>query len=230
MELPSWEDKSKGTMKRAALWLVAVVGEGNVFTKTQLRDAFPDVSQIDRRMRDLRDHDWRIDTNREDVSLGAHEQRFVTQGEPVWEPGKATKSGTAITATQRRELLVRDGHLCRACGISAGQTFAGTYEAAQLDIARREVQRPNGTTAVELVIECNRCRVGGRGLTADLGEVLAGIGRLPAFERKILAGWVAEDQRDFSETERLWADYRTLPAESRQKVREALEEGGYAEP
>lgn len=91
MGLPSWTDQKLGTMKRAGLWLVAVVGEGNVFTKEDVKKAFPGVSQADRRVRDLRDFGWRIDTNREDLTLGQHEQRFVAQGEPVWEPGKGTR-------------------------------------------------------------------------------------------------------------------------------------------
>ncbi|MFH8344638.1 hypothetical protein [Streptomyces sp. NPDC018045] len=223
MDLPSWTDEKFGTMKRAALWLVTVVGEGNVFTKADLREAFPGTAQIDRRMRDLRDHGWRIDTNREDSSLESHEQRFVLQGEPVWEPGKGRpKSSVAITATQRREIIAKDGNFCRSCGISGGQIYAGTYEAAQLDIARRQVRRADGSTEVELVTECNRCRVGGRGLTSDLGDVLGEVRRLGQMERKLLAGWVAKDRRDFSDLERLWADYRSLPEESREKVRQEL--------
>src|SRR5579871_6280697 len=89
---PSWHDENLGTMKRAALWLVDVVGEGGTFTKTQLREAFPDVAQIDRRMRDLRDYGWQIDTNREDADLGPSEQRFVERGAEVWVPGKAVKT------------------------------------------------------------------------------------------------------------------------------------------
>lgn len=223
MTLPSWSDEKIGTMKRAALWLVSVVGEGNVFTKSELREAFPGTAQIDRRMRDLRDHGWRIDTSREDAVLDAHEQRFVQQGEPVWEPGKGrSRSAMPVTATQRREILQRDGYFCRSCGISAGQIYAGTYEAAQLDIARRQVRGPDGATALELVTECNRCRIGGRALAADAGQVLSRVERLGALELRILAGWVADDRREFSALEQLWADYRTLPEESRARVREAL--------
>jgi hypothetical protein len=221
--MPSWEDKKLGTMKRAALWLVQVVGEGNLFTKNQLRDAFPEVSQIDRRMRDLRDFEWKIDTNREDLTLNQHQQRFAHQGEAVWEPGKATKKGAAtLTATQRRELLTRDGHMCRSCGIGAGQVFEGSHEAAQLDVARREVTKPGGSTEIQLVIECNRCRIGGRGLRADAGQVMARIGRLPVYERSILAQWVQKDERTFSEMESVWAAYRALPADSRDGVQDAL--------
>lgn len=102
--VPSWQDSELGTMKRAALWLVQVVGEGEIFTKTELREAFPDVAQIDRRMRDLRDFGWKIDTKREDIDLDANEQRYVQRGEPVWEPGRGTRPRSAITVNQRREL------------------------------------------------------------------------------------------------------------------------------
>ncbi|MET7611367.1 hypothetical protein ABZX97_09685 [Streptomyces seoulensis] len=222
MTLPSYEDTNLGTMKRAALWLVTVVGEGNVFTKEDVKTVFPGVSQADRRVRDLRDYGWQIDTNREDAALGQHEQRFVRQGVPVWEPGKGTRPSTAITQTQRREVLARDGHFCRSCGIAPGEIYAGTYESAQLDIARRVVRRPGGGEAVELVAECNRCRVGGRGLTADPEAVLAGVKELSGLERRMLTGWIDQDKREFSRVEQLWAEYRTLPEESRAGIRKAL--------
>ena len=43
MKRPTWNDPgiSAGTMVRAALWLLDVVGEGNVFTKEEVRVAFP---------------------------------------------------------------------------------------------------------------------------------------------------------------------------------------------
>ncbi|MFJ3643499.1 hypothetical protein ACIPRD_27620 [Streptomyces sp. NPDC090108] len=225
MTLPSYEDTKLGTMKRAALWLVTEVGEGNIFTKEAVKAVFPGVSQADRRVRDLRDHGWQIDTNREDASLGQHEQRFVRQGEPVWEPGKGTRPSATITQTQRRDVLAKDGHFCRSCGIAPGEIYAGTYESAQLDIARRVVRQPDGSEAVELVAECNRCRVGGRGLTADAGKVLAGAEGLSGMERRMLTDWIDADKREFSRVELIWADYRTLPEESRARIRQALSSG-----
>ncbi|MER5256290.1 hypothetical protein [Streptomyces sp. NPDC002855] len=222
MVMPSWTDPKLGTMKRAALWLVTVVKEDGVFTKEDVKQAFPGVSQADRRVRDLRDHGWQIDTNREDASLGPHEQRFVKQGEPVWEPGRGTRPSTSITQTRRREVLARDGHFCRSCGIAPGEVYAGTYESAQIDIARRVVRQPDGRETTELVAECNRCRVGGRGSVTDLGSMLNRAEALSGLERRMLAGWMEQDRRDFSGAETFWADYRSLPAESRAKVREAL--------
>ncbi|WP_392841054.1 hypothetical protein [Streptomyces sp. LN500] len=222
MALPSWRDEKFGTMKRAALWLVTVVGEGNVFTKEDVKNAFPGISQADRRVRDLRDYGWQIDTHREDALLGQHEQRFVGQGQPVWEPGKATKDSSSITDTQRRKILSSDGNRCRSCGISPGQIYAGSFESAQIDIARRKVKQPDGSRPVQFVAECNRCRVGGRGLEADLDVVIEGVAKLGGLERQMLTDWVAADEREFGAVERLWADFRTLPAESRDKVRAAL--------
>jgi hypothetical protein len=221
--MPSWEDQTLGTMKRVALWLVQVVGVGNTFTKNQLRDTFQGVSQVDRRMRDLRDFEWKIDTNREDDELEADQHRFVAQGIPVWEPGKGTrKTGGTISAAQRHEALMRDGHMCRSCGVGPGESYVGTDVTSQLDVARRAVKLANGRTATQLVIECNRCRIGNRSLVADLGEVLRRIERLPALEKKIFSAWVDQDARAFSELEAIWAEYRTLPAEARRHVRDAV--------
>ncbi len=97
-----------------------------------------------------------------------------------------------------------------------------SYEAAQLDIARRAVKQPTGGEVVELVAECNRCRVGGRGQAADLTAILSRASRLGSLERSLLLRWIDQDKREFSAAEELWAVYRTLPADSRAKFREAL--------
>lgn len=222
--LPSWKDPNLGTMKRVALWLLAEVGEGNEFTKEQMRSVFPGVSQIDRRMRDLRSFGWRIDTNREDPTLTAAQQRFVSSGQPVWEKGMASRiaSASAIGAVQRREIISNDGNMCRSCGITPGQVYAGTFEGAQLDIARRDVIVSGEQTEMQLVTECNRCRVGAKNLVADLPAVVDRVNALSPDERELLAGWIAADERVFSPAERAWAEYRALPEDARAVVRTSL--------
>ncbi|MFD4396349.1 hypothetical protein [Kitasatospora sp. NPDC058478] len=224
MALPSWEDTNLGSMKRVALWLATAAGEGGIFTYAQLRDVFPGVAQIDRRVRDLRSRGWRIDTAREDTRLGANELRLVAIGEAVWEdrkgPGKDT---SGLTGTRRRDVLAKDGHICRSCGISPGEEYAESYERSQLDIARREVRLVDGTTAVELITECRRCRVGAPRLETDVAQTIAEISHLGTMELRMLSSWVAGDKRDFGKVELLWAAYRTMPADSRARFRAALE-------
>ncbi|TDQ04325.1 hypothetical protein [Labedaea rhizosphaerae] len=220
--MPSWRDTQRGSMVRGALWLVQEVGHGGIFTKGALREAFPEVSQIDRRLRDLRDYGWQIDTHREDPELKQDEQRLVQVGAEVWVPGQSkTKAKSSITAAQRQKVMEGDGWLCRSCGIAGGDSYDdGTT--AQLDIARRQVLLPDGSEEVQLSTECNRCRVGGRGSVVGLGEILRLVDSLGPLEMKIFAGWLSADERRLSGMEKLWGLYRAMPADSRAAVRRAV--------
>ncbi|MFJ2902795.1 hypothetical protein [Streptomyces sp. NPDC087212] len=218
-------------MVRAALWLLAMVGEGNVFTKAQLREAFPDVAQIDRRLRDLRDHGWRIDTSRDDASLRQQEQRFVTRGADVWIPGKskAPKHKGSLTAVQRAKILHDDNFLCRSCGIGAGEAYedGGGIELSKLNAARRKVLLPGESELSEyqLVTECKRCGTGGGpDREVDLDAFLELVETLSPMERRLFEKWIAADQRTFSPIEKVWGIYRTLPRESRDAVGEAIDD------
>jgi hypothetical protein len=228
-EIPSYRDKKFGSMIRAALWLLAEVEEGNVFTKAQLREAFPDVAQIDRRLRDLRDHGWRIDTSRDDPSLHQQEQRFVTRGADVWIPGrsKAPKHKSSLTAAQRAKVLHDDNHLCRSCGVGTGEEYedGGGIELAKLNVARRKVLHSDGTADHQYVTECNRCGAGGGpGRVVDLGALLDLVENLVPLERRLFAKWIDADQRTFSPIEKVWGIYRTLPQESRAAVAQAIKD------
>jgi hypothetical protein len=220
--MPYWKTAKVGSRKKVALWLAQEVKPGNVFTKAQLRDAFPDVQQIDRRMRDLRDDGWQIDTNREDASLGAHELRFVRQGLPVWEQNVQSAGTMTFTANQRREILQRDSHICRSCGIGPGEPYPDNAGRSQLDIARRSVRLPDGTEQKLPVTECTRCRIGRGKDPADVGRLLGQIDRLSPIERRMLADWVSKGHRDFGTAEHLWGEYASLPAEARKAVQDAL--------
>ncbi|GAB7032595.1 hypothetical protein AB0G35_29915 [Streptomyces sp. NPDC021749] len=223
MDVPSWQDTSYGSKIRVARWLVEVVGEGNCFTKAALQEAFPGVAQIDRRMRDLRDAGWEILNSRSDPSLNSNEQRFVKQGEPVWEPGKGkAKPNSTLTATQRADVMKADGYSCRSCGVGPGESYGDGRTSAQLDIARRQVKLPDGGTEIQLVTECNRCRVGNRGGEADLAAWLKRVEVLGPIERKVLAQWIEADRRTYSALEKLWGEYRTLPAEAREAAKYKL--------
>lgn len=230
-EIPSYQDKKFGSMVRAALWLVTVVGVGNVFTKAQLREAFPDVAQIDRRLRDLRDHGWRIDTSRDDPTLLQQEQRFVAKGEDVWIPGKskAPKHKASLTAAQRAKVLHDDNYLCRSCGVGAGEAYedGGGIELAKLNVSRRKVLHSADGEAAEyqLVTECKRCGTGGGSeREVDLGALLELVESLAPLEQRLFSKWIEADQRSFSPIEKIWGIYRTLPQDSRAAVAQALKD------
>ncbi|WP_329134620.1 hypothetical protein [Streptomyces sp. NBC_00670] len=214
-------------MVRAALWLLTEVKEDGIFTKADLRTAFPDVAQIDRRIRDLRDRGWRIDTSRDDPSLKQDEQRFVSRGAEVWIPGQAKgpKHKNGLTAAQRQKTFEGDSYLCRSCGIAAGEAYGDDdLTQAVLNIARRKVLLADGSEEYQLVTECKRCGSGSTDREVDLGALLELVEDLSSMERRILAGWIAADQRTPEPIDKLWGLYRTLPEEARKAVAGALDD------
>lgn len=225
--MPHWNDRAfkAGTMIRGALWLVQEVGEGNTFTKEQLRDAFPRVSQVDRRVRDLRDYGWVILTNTEDASLAAENQRFVKAGVPVWDPAArhAAAPQKTISAKEKQAVFARDDYMCTICGIAGGEPYVeDPSQTAVLSVTRRTTVLPGGREEVLLVAECKRCRAGSDGSPARADAVLADANALDADERRRLLRWMERGRRGSTALDRAWNAYRRLPAEARDEVRAGL--------
>lgn len=227
MPLPAWNDPELkvGTMVRGALWLVQEIGEGNTFTKEQLRDAFPGISQADRRLRDLRDYGWVILTNTEDASLMAEDQRFVKAGVAVWDPAarRAAAPQKAVSAKEKQAVMARDDYMCTVCGISGGEAYLDdSNQTAVLSVTRRETVLPNGREETLLVTECKRCRSGSNGSKAHADEVLADIRALNPADQRRLARWIERGRRGSTSLERAWNAYRRLPADARDEIRSLL--------
>ena len=123
MNLPDWQTSALGSKIRVALWLTTEIGVGGVFRKSDLRSAFPGVEQVDRRMRDLRQEGWQIETYREDRSLESDELRLVSIGGAVWESTYRSLKPKALSDSERRRVLANAGFLCVHCGISAGEAY-----------------------------------------------------------------------------------------------------------
>ncbi|MFE0252433.1 hypothetical protein [Streptomyces sp. NPDC059010] len=229
MALPAWNDPEfkAGTMVRAALWLVQVVGEGNTFTKEQVREAFPGISQADRRIRDLRDYSWVLFTNSDDARLAAEDQRFVKAGVPVWDHAarRAAAPQKAISNKEKQAVLARDDYMCSICGISGGEAYLDdSNQTAVLSVTRRETVLPDGREQTLLVTECKRCRAGSSGQPARADEIVADILDLDPGERRRLLRWIERGRRGSTPLDRAWNSYRRLPADARDEVRAALEE------
>lgn len=219
MAIPDWRTSSAGAKVRVALWLHTEIGSGGTFTKQHLRDAFPNVEQIDRRMRDLRDEDWVINTYREDRSLAADELRLVKEGGPVWEPTYRSRQQGALTDKQRQAVFAADNYLCLYCGISGGEAYPDQpLRTAKLTAAQVS---PPGSGPAQQTTCCDRCRAGEpAGGTA--AALLEQAGSLSTDQRERLQRWVSRGSRDRLAELELWAQYRRLPAAERDAVRSAL--------
>lgn len=216
-----------GTMVRGALWLLQVVGEGNTFTKNQLRDAFPGVSQVDRRIRDLRDYGWIVYSSAEDATLLTEDQRFVRAGVPVWNPKarRANAPDKAISTKERQAVLVRDGHMCTLCGIAGSEPYPDDpVMTAVLAVSRRTVTSRDGREEQVLVTECKRCRSGGPPAPMDVSDAVAAADDLSPGELRRLIRWMERGRRGATELDRAWATYLRVSPNQRPHVAERLRE------
>lgn len=223
MEQPVWDDPalSAGTMVRGALWLVQVIGEGNTFTKNQLRDAFPGISQADRRIRDLRDYGWVVYSNTEDATLLAEDQRFVTAGVAVWDPKarRAAAPQKAISSKDRQTVLARDGYMCTLCGIAGGEPYPDdAVMTAVLSVSRRTVTGADGRETEALVTECSRCRAGRGDAPVAVKDAVAAASGLGPGELRRLLRWMERGRRGSTELDRAWAAYLRVPQPQRNEV------------
>lgn len=226
--LPAWNDPALkfGVRVRIALWLLSEVGEANTFTKADLRDAFPGVEQVDRRMRELREYGWVIHTNKEDPGLPLNTLMFAKAGDEVWKPGVARRSAASqLTSKERSAVMAADDYMCTSCGIAGGEVYPDSRrgETAQLSISSRQVELPSGSVQQQFVTECKRCKAGTNpGGAPSLVNVLEGVDGLSPLEREELAQWLRRERRQPRRVEQLWTEYRRLPADSREAVAERL--------
>ncbi|TMU93677.1 HNH endonuclease signature motif containing protein [Streptomyces sp. DASNCL29] len=216
---PEWTDQKIGTKVRLALWLRDVVGEGNIFTKAQLRQAFPGSAQVDRRLRDLREHGWEIETRLTQVSLKQDEYLFARAGEPIWDPATraARVARRAPSGHVRREVFERDGHACVRCGLQAG--------VVPLEVAHVVPLAHGGTTGVDNLISlCPNCHVAAGRASRSSGEeeVWSRMQRLSPGEQSRLLAWMALDHRPISAVEEVWQLYRTASISQKNALKERL--------
>ncbi|BCN78120.1 hypothetical protein [Prescottella equi] len=214
-------------MVKGALWLIQVVGEGNIFTKEQIREAFPGVSQADRRIRDLRSQfGWVILTSTEDATLLSEQQRFVKQGVPVWDPSaRRLATPKSISSGEAQAAMARDDFMCTKCGIVGGESYVDdSNQTAVLIVSRMTTLLPHGRTETMLVTECKRCRSGAGRERAPIhvDDLIAEIRQLDDSDRARLARWVERGRRGATALDRAWSEYRRLPADARDEVQSVL--------
>lgn len=213
MTLPDWKTFAGGTKVRIALWLHQEVGPGGVFTKAQLRSAFPNVEQVDRRMRDLRPEGWVIHTNIQDVSLEPEELRLVKVGGRVWEKSYRSAGSSVISEAERRAVMLRDNFTCVYCGISAGEAyFDESTRTAVLGVTGIKNQKGKGG----LVTSCGRCRDSGGSLLVE--DVHHQVRKLTSQETETFLLWADKGRRSKSALDVAWSSYLRLTSEQREDL------------
>lgn len=225
--LPDWRDTTLGTRVRVALWLRAEIGEGGTFSTEQLRAAMPGVTQIDRRMRDLRPAGWEILTYRDRAGLDPDERLLRKIGAPVWLPEHRATGLRVITARVRQQVLERDGHRCVRCGILAGEPYAddpGTT--ARLTIGHVNPHKHgSAASATDLVAECARCNESVKHFTAarlSTEQVWDRVVELRGADKVKLLAWLARGRREANPVEVAAGLVFQLPAVERDKIRDRL--------
>lgn len=196
-----------------------------MFTKNQLREAFPGVSQVDRRIRDLRDYGWVVHSSAEEAVLTAEDQRFVKAGVAVWDPEERRKCTPkkAIPSKERRAVFERDGFMCTLCGIAGAEPYQDDpVKTAVLSISRLKVRTLEGDDLDVLVTECNRCRSGRGDSVIDIGYAVEAANGLSGAERRRLLRWMDRGRRGMTDLDRAWAAYLRIPKGMRTDVIEQL--------
>lgn len=222
MNLPDWKTSTTGTRTRAALWLASEIGEGGVFTKAQLREAFPGVEQIDRRMRDLRQDGWIFFTYSQERSLAVDELRLVKIGGHVWEATYKSNVARSASDRERRETLVRDNFACVFCGIGAGETYSDDpARSGQLSVTWCASAGPAG----RYVTTCKRCRNPLSGIDAGDAAYEAAESLNPA-EVRVLAEWVSAGYRIPQQIDKTWTLVRRLSRSERDALLTRLAQMG----
>jgi len=221
--IPDFNDpQTGGSMIRAACWLATTVGEGGLFTKEELRAAIPGVSQIDRRVRDLRKYGWVIEESRIGAGLTMTEQRLVKIGAHVWDPSaKKAANISVISARVRDEVFFRDGHTCVRCGIAVGETFDDDPSTtARLTAAHLYPDSLGGkATAADLVTTCQRCNESLQQQTnnyLDASQVLVKIKGLGRDQRRTLLKRLEMNRRELDKVDQVAAEFRQLPGVERE--------------
>lgn len=212
-------------MVRGALWLLQVIGEGNTFTKNELRDAFPGVSQVDRRIRDLRDYGWVVHSSAEDATLLREDQRFVSAGVPIWDSKarRANAPNKAISTKERQVVLARDGYMCTLCGIAGGESYPDdAIMTAVLAVSRRMVTSDDGRPKQIFVTECKRCRSGNVPAPLAAGDVVGYATELDPDDLRRLVRWMERGRRGTTELDRAWSAYLRVPPDERPRVAERI--------
>ena len=144
-----------------------------------------------RRIRELREAGWAIDTHNDDASLKPGEYRLKKL------PVENTKYefSTGITGRIRAQVLERNGYTCQMCGIGAGE-IDDTGRKARLHIGHIIDKSHGGTDDLaNLRAMCNQCNEGAKNITQEPPRytwLLSQVRRAKNDDQKAILNWLED--------------------------------------
>ena len=157
---------TRGGARRIIAKYLAERGEGHVFTIRELEKVVAtqtgkNRTEVDRRLREMREVRWVIGSCKTDPTLLPDQMRVVHVGDMIWHPQYRWPAGRSCPAWLRRAILERDNHTCQvqSCGIKAGEAYPGEPDSrARLTIGRALPGARGGQYSLENCrAECSRC-------------------------------------------------------------------------
>lgn len=177
-----------------------------------MREAIPNVNQVDRRMRELRAAEpvtWIIHSSQTKRGLPVDTYEIERIG--------GDRLPKQVSSRVRREVFEAARHRCQVCGIGVGEEYMEyPGEVARLQLGHwKPIDQGGGRTdRSNLRAECHRCNGGIRnrtGAVTDRASIERRARALPRADRDRLLAWLERGQREQRDDERLFYEARQLP-------------------
>ena len=229
---PETKARRFGAEPKLASWLNFNAKVGEVFTIRQLREALggvagPNIDEhFNRRFRNLRKYGWIVLSSRDAGDLKPNEYRLEQVGAPIW-LGKSKYANKPVSEKIRRQVFDRDGHRCLLCGIGAGEPYADQpTRLARLTLGHFVADSLRGSNdPANLRTECSRCNEPVKEeaqRSESATEIWPKIRGLSRADKVRLLTWIESGYRERDTVDRLFDQFRILPAPQRDELRARL--------
>lgn len=188
---PTKESNKRGTVPSSKQRLLNFLRHnvGKVLTSRQLQRASGGAVEFGRRLRELREEGWPVETHRDDTTLrpGQWILRSVKKREHV-------KFAGTVSREIRARVLERNGYTCQMCGIAAGDLHPHDGCRATLHMAHILDKSKGGKPVMEnLKAFCSVCNEGAQNIQPvppTTRDVLATIRRADLGAQKRAYAWL----------------------------------------
>ncbi|MBJ7287995.1 HNH endonuclease signature motif containing protein [Williamsia sp.] len=233
-ELKKWPGKNVkfGGRPKLAAYLYFNYEVGNTFRMKELRralgdDAPADDEHLNRRLRQLRDQDWRFDSYKDLAGQDVDAYVLKAKGKRIWlgERNRLDKPSQAV----RREVIERDLNRCVVCGVGAGEPYDREPDSkARMTVGHRVAgARLASASPDNLQTECSRCNEPAGDTPPNperLDEVMSVVSRLGVKDKTALLDWLTAGRRIRNKVDVAYDRIRRLSTTEREAVVQRLRE------